>query len=384
MTSVPPVPPRSPILNHPQVVGSRCAACALFSHRKSRPRCFPPIAPAILFLLLNIAPTICAQQDQPAPEQREQQPEQPIGQPVMPPTEDPADHPPAQSTADLIEDELFPPGPSRLANLESRLAALTPENPRAYFLLAEEIAAEALEPEGVALARQLLLSAYHLESQAAAPRHDLLASICLLAAELERVDATASWLRALASALDPRHAQIDWNVSAAPAITDEAALGAVRAISLTLAGEGIAAAELLQQPDVRALLRRYEPLLSVTGLPGGLARLERYARLWPCSECRNQRWTTRVGDEGSQTILCPTCRGNPGPQISEEEYLALLRFQARLLDGIQQSWAAEIITSGGAPLLDPDPAEFLRVARERYGLDPASVVYEDGEWRRVE
>lgn len=302
------------------------------------------------------------------------------------PVLDPAQLQPPQQAgapADPAQAEAAP-GPQRLEDLQSRLESLAPEAPEQYFLLAEEVAQEAVEPEGVALARQLLLSAYHLESGAEAPRADLLASICLLAAELERVEATAAWLRALAGALDPRHAAIDWNVSAAPPITDEAALGAVQAITLTVAGEGAQAIELLQRPDVRAVLRRYEALLSVTGLPGGLARLERYARLWPCRECRNTRSTTRVaaGGGGPETVLCPTCRGNPGPQIAEEEYLALLRFQARLLHGIQQSWSAEIITSAGAPLLDPDPGEFLRAMSQRYGIDPGAVIYDGDAWKR--
>jgi hypothetical protein len=322
-----------------------------------RSRRFPPLIP-ITAIIIAVAPLGRAQETSPPQQADESQPES---------------QPPHAA-----------PGPARLADLQARLEGLAPGNPEAYFLLAEEVAQEAIEPEGVALARQLLLSAYHLESRAAGPRGDLLASICLLAAELERVDATAAWLRALAGALDPRHAAIDWNVSAAPAVTGEAALGAVHAISLTLAGEGVQAAELLQRPDVRAVLRRYEALLSVTGLPGGLARLERYARLWPCRECRNTRSTTRVGPDGPETVLCPTCRGNPGPQLAEEEYLALLRFQARLLDGIHESWSAQIITSAGAPLLDPDPGEFVRAMSQRYGIDPAAVVYQDGKWRREE
>ena len=62
--------------------------------------------------------------------------------------------------------------------------------------------------------------------------------------------------------------------------------------------------------------------------------------------------------------------------------MALLRFQARLLHGIQQSWSAEIITSAGAPLLDPDPVEFLRAMSQRYGIDPAAVIYDGDGWKR--
>lgn len=290
----------------------------------------------------------------------------------------PASGQPVQATADPLG-----PGARRLADIEARLEALAPRDAEARFRLAEEVMQEAIEPEGVALARQLLLGAWHIESEGEA-RGQLLASICLAVAELERVDAMAAWQRALAGALDPRHAQLDWNVSAAPPVSDQAALGAAKVISLTLAGEGNRATELLSRPEIRAVLRRYEALLSVTGLPGGLNRLERYARLWPCQECRNQRSISRVGPDGPETVLCGTCHGNPGPSIGEEEYLALLRFQARLLDGIQRSWSAEIITSGGAPLLDPDPGQFLRVCAERYGMDPEATVWRDGKWVRPE
>ncbi|MFG0286034.1 MAG: hypothetical protein ACF8R7_16575 [Phycisphaerales bacterium JB039] len=287
----------------------------------------------------------------------------------------------AAAAQDTAPPDPIGPGARRIAAIEARLAALAPQQPEAYYLLAEEVMQEAVEPEGVALARQLLLGAYALESEGAR-RRDLMASICLAIADLERVDSMAAWLRALAGVLDPRHAQIDWNVSAVPPVSDEAALGAARAVSLVLAGEGNLAMELLSRPDVRAVMRRYEPLLSVTGLPGGLDRLERYARRWPCPECRNERVVTRVGPDGPESVLCNTCHGNPGPQIDEAEYLALLRFQGRMLQGVQRSWSAEIIASGGAPLLDPDPAQFLRICRERYGLDPHAVLWRDGAWQR--
>ena len=47
----------------------------------------------------------------------------------------------------------------------------------------------------------------------------------------------------------------------------------------------------------------------------------------------------------------------PGPQLSEEELIAQLRFEAVLLNGIQRSWSAQMVVDLGATLRDPDPED---------------------------
>jgi hypothetical protein len=75
-------------------------------------------------------------------------------------------------------------------------------------------------------------------------------------------------------------------------------------------------------------------------------------------------------------VLCDTCRGNPGPTITEEEMANHLRIEAVLLEGEQRSWAAQLVADAGAPLRDLDPAELAAT----YGVDPARPVWRGGEW----
>ncbi len=292
-----------------------------------------------------------------------------------------------------------------------RLAALAPENPGAYFELAEEIADEARTPDDLALARTLYVLAFDLArskrpnptnaptsapaSPTAAPRTgpspealaQIAASACLGLAELERLPHERRWLRALAGLQDSRYAERDWNVPAAASQADETAYRAATALGLARSGDGRQAQELLDKPGVRAVLQEYERAIGDSGHAGAISRLEKYIRAWPCPECQNRRFVAKPGDRGGgggggggnqppEFRICFTCKGNPGPVLSNHELMAQLGFESALLAGVQRSWAAELAVRQSAPLRDPDPAELAPT----YRVDPTKVYWREGRW----
>jgi hypothetical protein len=264
-------------------------------------------------------------------------------------------------------------------DLDARLAALRPEQPGAYYELGEEVAGEGVGPEDFAVARQLYLFAYELD-RASGSRLGLGPSVCLALAKIERLDEVRDWLRATAGTLDPRYVSTDWNVAAQPKASDQTALKAAEVLGLTRSGDGGEAIKRLEEAGVRDLLVRYDPLLSQNGQTGGLSNLESQMRAWPCPECKNRRYVTRVGRDGPEIEVCSTCGGNPGPELSQEALIAHLRFESRVLSGLQRSWSAQVASDYGSPLLDPDPAQLAETLRSRYGLVLGKPYWRDGRW----
>lgn len=267
-----------------------------------------------------------------------------------------------------------PPASPVIVEFKERLAALTPADPQGYFLLAEEVADGADDQDRAALAQTLYALAFELYR--AAGDNQRAASCAIGLASTERLERSRRWLQAVAGALDRRYALPDWAVAATGSITDETALKAATVLGLARAGEGRDARKLYEQPGVADLMKRYERAMGSTGETGALTRLQKYMDAWPCKECGNQRVVGRPGEHGPEIRLCPTCRGNPGPRLSQEEYLAQLRFEAALLSGIQRSWAAQLTVDQGAPLRDPDPAE----VGATYGVDASRAVFRNGKW----
>lgn len=261
------------------------------------------------------------------------------------------------------------------AAIVSRLTALRPENPEAYYLLAEEVADTAASPEEFKLASSLFALAFELDRQPGRTGR-LAASAALGLAHIERLDRDRRWLVAVAGAIDPRYALPDWSVGVSGSISDDLAYTAATVLGQARAGEGRDARKLMDKPGVTDTLKKYERLIGSTGETGALSRLDKYTQGWPCPECGNARAVTKMGERGPELRICPTCRGNPGPVLSEEELIAQLRFEAVLLSGIQRSWAAQLIVDQGAPLRDPDPDELASA----YGVDAARPYWRDGKW----
>lgn len=264
-------------------------------------------------------------------------------------------------------------------DLDARLTALSPTNPTAYYELGEQVAGEAVTPQDIAMARQLYVLAYELD-RAVGGKSGLAPSVCFALAKIERLDEVRDWLRATAGTLDPRYVSTDWNVAAQPRASDQTALKAAEVLGLTRSGDGPDAIARMEQPGVRDLLVRYDPLFGENGQTGGLTRLEVQMRQWPCPECKNKRYVTRVGRDGPEVQLCSTCSGNPGPELTQSELVAHLSFESRLLSGLQRSWSAQVASDRGSPLLDPDPAQLAETLRGRYGVMPDRPYWREGQW----
>ncbi len=276
---------------------------------------------------------------------------------------------------------VFPAGaeaPDALGPWADRLAALTPDDPAEYFALAEEMAALAEDAdrrdrELLATARRLFVLAFELGR--AREDSGLSASACIGLAALATDERERRWLRALAAAMDPRHGTPDWSRVDPGAPSPRIALRAAETIGHVRAGNGRTALALLDDPSVLAALSRYDRLLHPFGARGGLFDLQREARLWPCPECRNTRLSRDARGGGA---LCGTCKGDPGPEMTPDRYVAHLRTEFALLNAEHATWSSQLATDGGTPLRDPDPEELASAMR----IDPSRTVFHDGRWVR--
>lgn len=264
---------------------------------------------------------------------------------------------------------------SRVDAFADRLVLLSPSDPDAYFLLGEEVAAEAASDRDLGeLATHLYVVAFELDRRRPAPR--LGASVCLGLADLARVERDRNWLIALARTIDRRYATPDWSGGTSAPVSDEIAYRAATALSLVRAGRGPEARRLLEDPQVRSLLVRNERLMHPRALTGMFDRVERDAGLWPCPECGNERVTTTRINDSVQTSRCNTCLGDPGPDYGMDTLIAQLRFEQWLLEGVNRSWSAQMMTDGGLPLRDPDADELAPTL----DVDPTLVYWRDGAW----
>jgi hypothetical protein len=253
-----------------------------------------------------------------------------------------------------------------------RLAALEPDDPAAYFLLGEEVATEMRSKVEEQLAAQLFGLAYDLADRVPtwiAP------SSCLALASIARLESDERWLRALASRLDPRYAAPAWRGPTGTGAVTDAAIHTAEAVGEARAGHGVQARDLLEQPGVRELLLRYGRLLGFSAGSGALWQVEQWAAEWSCKECGNERVVFRPNTDPPSYRECYTCRGNPGPVLSQEQLVAHLRFESRLLHGISRSWGAQLATDYAAPLREPSAEELAAVM----GID-ADKPYWRGRW----
>ena len=259
--------------------------------------------------------------------------------------------------------------------LRTRLEALNPSDPKAYFDLGEEVADTADNPATLGLARRLFVLALHLDRARSGQR--LSASACLALADLAARERDRRWLQSLAGTLDQRLAGPAWVRRAEKLASSQAGYNAATALGLVRSGDGVRARQALADPAARSLLRSYERLLNAAGLSGALRALEREADRWPCPECHNQRIVRKLGSgREPQYRLCTNCQGNPGPLMTVPELVAHLRLESQLLSGIQRSWSAQVSADRGAPLRDPDPADVAPA----FDIDPAQCVFRNGQW----
>ncbi len=267
-----------------------------------------------------------------------------------------------------------PPTARSLAAVEAewaaRLVSLSPDQPEGYLALAEEVEDEG--DDAAPLGRRLHVLAFEL----ARGRGDraLAVSACLALADLSPLGRDRDWLQALAGSfgwIPPPEARELESTTPGEGLAYRTAvfLGAVRA------GDP-GARSLAEDPAIRAVVRRFERLMSRSGASGEAAFVLREAGDWLCSECRNRRISRKALSSPPEYRLCAVCGGDPGPRLSEEDLVAQLRFESRLLHGLQKSWAAQAVLDRGAPLRDPDPSDLAPTL----GVDPALVLYREGRW----
>jgi len=251
--------------------------------------------------------------------------------------------------------------------IAARLEGLRPEQPLDYFLLAEELAYDDPDPAREELVRRLFVLAFELDRRQGGTR--LGPAACLALADLSpRVD-DRRWLRAVAAALQ---GEVGAGSVEADEVSETTALALAEALGRFRAGEYRTAQALLERSDVSRLLRRYEEALE-KGVDWILLEL---ATEPVCRECGNRRIVTADLDPNQAHRLCYTCEGTPGPDLTDEQLVEQLRLEALLLKGGTNSWSAQALAGGGAPLRDVDPAEIAAW----FGVDAMQSIWRDGAW----
>lgn len=254
--------------------------------------------------------------------------------------------------------------------LPHRLARLSPDDPIGYFELAEEVAYEVPGSAGRDLARKLFVLSFEL-SRRVRGGPDLARSACLALADLATDPADRAWLLSLsgmvASELDvlyshPVH-QVDDNSEAMFRMAEM--LGRYRSNAMREVREA------LRRDDIQQMLERHASRLQEAGFT-----VEAAERALSCEGCRNRR----VVRTGADTAMCPICKGNPGTELSADEWVAQLVLEAELLRVEHRSWSAQLIQDGGEPVRDLDPDELVLW----FDVDPMRPIWRegaDGGWR---
>lgn len=256
-----------------------------------------------------------------------------------------------------------------------RLSALTPEEPEAYYLLAEEVADRADDPEDIRLAQQLYVLSYELSANGqAAPW--LRPSACIALASLERDPSRRRWLFAVAALLDDRYAGIARDNQPLAEFPESLRLAFAEYLGLVRAGRGALARTRFDRPGMSDLLEAVgEAVIGLQNAPS-LARIRGEAGVWPCKQCSNARSVPDASDPETRRVLCPNCRGNPGPLLSDEDRLGYIALEAIALRADGRTWSAEHAMLRTGPLLDPDPTRVAAI----YRIDTTRPVYKSGEW----
>ncbi|MFI4897316.1 MAG: hypothetical protein ACIARR_05780 [Phycisphaerales bacterium JB059] len=247
--------------------------------------------------------------------------------------------------------------------VRARLESLSPDQPRAYLELGEEVQADATTPEARALARRLFVLSVTtgLDTGDSATA----AGACLALAQMATTSTERRWLRSLAGGIDSRF-RVD--LSAPLEGGTEQGLELSIAITRFRAGEGRIARRAIERPELRELLEVYAP-------DAWIRSLEEEARDWPCRECGNDRFVSVPGQAGVFKI-CPTCRGNPGPRLDRHDLLESLRIESVLMGVGTGSWSAQLALGRDEPMRDAEPRDIA----QRYGVDPALCCWREGAW----
>ena len=261
-----------------------------------------------------------------------------------------------------------------VGDLTPSLAALSPSDPEAYLLLAEEIADEAGTPERIALARRLFVLAIELDrGRGATP---VSAAACRGLAGVAGSESDRRWLEAIARRFDASAPSPVPLVRTESEVNPQTGLRAATALGLARSGRANLAARYLEDPEVAGLIRRYDGVLRTDGLPGAESWLLEQTETWPLGVGSLDRVERLPGDGAPVYRFDPINEGDPGPDLTDRQLVAHLRLESRLLNGIHRSWAAQLAADQGEPLRDAEPDRLAK----HFGIDPSANVYRDGDW----
>ena len=218
--------------------------------------------------------------------------------------------------------------------LETRLEALDPTNPRAYFELAEDLA-ESNSDEERRLARRLFGLAGRID------REKYAASSALGIAELATDPRTRNRLRAAATMLPGGSPLLIGSLR--QKIDGQTAFQVSEAFGEFRTGRMVKLRRLFDDPVVRRLFETSDDVL-----PGGVDWLEEASK-----------------------------NGRRGPELSQADQLALLRFELMLLESGRPTWSTLLAVEGDPPLLEIDAEGLDRLLLDEEKIQP---LRRDGRW----
>lgn len=266
------------------------------------------------------------------------------------------------------------PLPSTVVGLEGRLQSLKPSDPLAYFILAEDLAVEAVDKPSRDLSRTLFVLAFELYRARNNPGDGEMArSAAIGLASLTPIESERRWLAAVGDQVAPA---TDKAAAASarlpPAVSEATAFNLATALGLARSGDGRRAEQYLAREGVRELLNATQGTIAGGRAAAG-GSVQKWIEEWPvCPTCKNRRIITR----GNESSLCPYCDGNPGPKLPDAVLLSQFRAESLLLKGVYRSWSAQLLADDGEPLRDPNPEDIVG----SFGVDSRATVWRNGAW----
>lgn len=231
--------------------------------------------------------------------------------------------------------------PASANDWQDRLEQLSPTDPLAYFLLAEEISDTGEQSE---LAKRL----FGLSAILAPDRYARSAAIAM--AEIETDDRRRQRLLALAAVLttdaSSRLPHDELSTRAMLQDDDSAVQLLGEAFSFFRRGTGNRALNQLERADALHLLRLVDH-----ALPGGAHGFQELARAG---------------------------RGTGRPRISDGHHLNLMQLEYALLAGDERTWSSDLVLHRGEPLIEIDPQQLEDVLE----VDASRPRFRSGQWVR--
>lgn len=299
--------------------------------------------------------------------------------------DDPAPAPPAPALPAPAPQR--PPAAAEPSDFSARLARLNPEDPAAYFTLAEDIADSAGEQgtsarRGAALsiARRLFVLSAHLASRRPTDDNLLLrhGAYLALASLAENAD-ERRWLLAVASTVEPAHDGVRWEPAPRALAADAGTYDLAVALGRYRSGEFRRVRDTLRRhPDAEELLVRAGVAPARAAALVSLLETDTARAPLACTRCKGDRVLRSFAEGGFNAEICPQCSGNPAPvpPLSAGAFAEQLRIESALLGASPASWSAQAGVVGLAPLRDIDP----QAVAAHYAVDTNTPVYRDGSW----